>query len=310
MKLEKKAPDWAGMPHELIEKIIGHAIDADVIDRRREGELSNWEINFGLDFREGRIGRYARVCRGWKAAIFGATRSFKRKYIDGLYVDRNNKCDFFGKPEQMIKEGFLSVIRQLKFNKTSTLPREICDFAHENSIKEFIGVPLNQQSSDDGHKLITLMYLSKKAQSFEIEGEVKNQNDAELLWKLLRAMVHCNRRPKRIRCEILFTYKPDWSFDDADAGNLKGRIEKLDLSTCQFRYEVPPVIIKVPAIIEAPDWSALAHFIEYVEINPTIIDFVTTIKAKTLRVVEWALFECHPARKFTGIILMRNYYNV
>ena len=192
----------------------------------------------------------------------------------------------------MIKEGFLTVVRQLHFNLTYRLPRNIFDFAHGNTIEEITSVPLNQQSDDDGHRLITLLYLSKKAHSFSINGKVESQNDVELLWKLLRAMVHCNMRPKRIECSILFTCKPDWSFVDDDAGNLKGRIEELDLSTCQFRCQVPL------AMVESPDWSALAHFIEHVIINPTLISFVTTINAKSLKIVEEALFECFPARKF------------
>ena len=138
----------------------------------------------------------------------------------------------------------------------------------------------------------------KKAQSFEIIGKVDSQSDVELLWKLLRAMVHCNKRPKQIRCEISFMCQPEWSFVDADAGNLKGRIEKLDLSACQFpkldskNNECKELLTKV----DAPNWSALAHFIEHVEINPTLITFVTTINAKSLKIIEEPFFQY--GRKF------------
>ena len=286
MNAGMKDPDWSGMPHDLLEKIIDHAIDADFTDKVKGSDFNSDLITTMLNFKQARAGHYARVCRGWKAAIFGATRSFKQKNLSALYLGPN----FAG--EQLIKEGFLSVISKVSFAKNYTLPEKIRDFAHGSSIEEFISVQLNDQSDDNGNKLVTLLYLSKKARSFHILGEVGSQNDVKLLWKLLRAMVHCNERPKEITCSILFTCQPDWSFVDDDAGNLKGRIEELDLSTCQFRCQVPL------ALVEAPDWSALAHFIEHVIINPTLISFVTTINAKSLKIVEEALFECFPARKF------------
>ena len=297
MKGEKKTPDWAGMPHELIEKIIGHAIDADL------------RYEDGLVFKLHRAGCYARVCRGWKAAVFGSTRRFKQEYTPYLSLDPCSHYDGTIDPELLIKEGFLSLIRRLDLYDTYPLPRGIGKFAHGSSIERFEVVSLNQQSADDGHGLISLLYLSKKAQSFEIGGEVENQNDVELLWKLLRAMVHCNKRPKRIKCEIMFTCQPDWSFVDANAGNLKGRIEKLDLSTCQFRdpddSDDEETEVPLPTI-EAPDWSALAHVIEHVKINPTIIKLVTTMKAESLKIVEEPTFEYDDERKFIAFDQSKN----
>ena len=167
MKAEKKTPDWAGMPHELIEKIIGHAIDA--------------EHEHGLMFKLHRAGCYARVCRGWKAAVFNSTRRFKQKYTPYLSLDARSQYDGTIDPEQLIKEGFLSLISQLQFSDTCPLPRGIGKYAHGSSIENFEVVSLNQQSADDGHGLISLLHLSKKAQSFDIGGEVKSQKDVELL---------------------------------------------------------------------------------------------------------------------------------
>ena len=259
MNAGMKDPDWSGMPHDLLEKIIDHAIDADFTDKVKGSDFNSDLITTMLNFKQARAGHYARVCRGWKAAIFGATRSFKQKNLSALYLGPN----FAG--EQLIKEGFLSVISKVSFAKNYTLPEKIRDFAHGSSIEEFISVQLNDQSDDNGNKLVTLLYLSKKARSFHILGEVGSQNDVKLLWKLLRAMVHCNERPKEITCSILFTCQPDWSFVDDDTGNLEGRIEKLDLSTCQFRapgailFAWPVALytkvdLKEPlAIIDAPD---------------------------------------------------------
>ena len=307
--------DWASFPATfpgLFEKIIGCAVDVEEAERALEDKLAGDCIFTRMNFTESRIGHYGRVCRNWKAAMFTAGRRFKMKYMPDICLGTYEDNADYNDPRKLIREGYLAMAKRFSFGTEETFPQFIFDHAEHNSIEDYdislsvedtkdkVGSRKNEYctlTADNVHDITRLILMSKMANKFTISTVVDSQCEAELLWKLLGEVVVCNKRPKQITCDVLFRFKPDWSFTE-DTGTMKGVIECLDITNWKYAFwdgvrrnyteEYHPKYTN----LNTPNWSALAHFIEHVTIEPMSLDCILGIKADCLWINESDFYFC------------------
>lgn len=271
---------WAFLPDNLIEKIVGFALDIQDIS---EVNAVPWAAY-----------QYGRVCVNWNAAILGTSNEFKRKYMN-VSLDPDS---LGSRKRALARDGFLAATYSLDFG-WDTPPQLICDHADGNSIEHFYGKL--KLYEDNVSRMINIITLSQKARTFELcltsHAKIETQREVELLWKLLQAMTRCNEKAKTIKCTVDFAlpkyedfyhdeylnpddenypYIPDWSFTHGDDAK-SGSVERLEL----YRWEGYEQHKSGQA--ESPNWSSLAANIGQVIINYGQLNFIRNMKAQCLR---------------------------